>query len=71
MDQSDTIVEATDSRGKQIVTQAEDIHLANLKATDTGKTIYMKVYQKWTPTNRLGKPILFCCMLIERHGGAI
>ena len=57
----------SESTGKEIVTHPEDISLATIKAIDTDKAIYVKAYRKWTPTNRLGKPVLFCCLLIDRQ----
>ena len=57
--QSSSIVASAESRGKEVVAQSEDIGLANLKESDTSKAIYVKVYRKWTPTNKQGKPVLF------------
>ena len=62
-----SIVETSKSKGKEVIAHVEDIALANLKATDTDKAIYVRVYRKWTPTNRQGRPVVFCCMLIDRQ----
>ena len=67
MEQVSSIVKSSESMGKEIITHAEDNSLAMIKATDTDKAIYVKAYRKWTPTNRLGKPVLFCCLLIDRQ----
>lgn len=67
MEQVSSIVTSSESTGKEIITHPEDISLATIKATDTDKAIYVKAYRKWTPTNRLGKPVLFCCLLIDRQ----
>ena len=67
MEPSSSIVASAQSTGKAIVTHSEDISLNDLKETDTGKAIYVKVYRKWTPTNKQGRPVLFCCMLIDRQ----
>ena len=66
MEPSSSIVPLTEPIGKAIVTKADDIGIKNLKESDTGKSIYVRVYRKWTPTNKLGRPIMFCCMLIDR-----
>ena len=67
MEPSSGIVASAQSTGKAVVTNSEDISLNDLKETDTGKAIYVKVYRKWTPTNKQGRPVLFCCMLIDRQ----
>ena len=67
MEPSSGIVPSTHSTGKAIVTHSDDISLNDLKETDTGKAIYVKVYRKWTPTNKQGRPVVFCCMLIDRQ----
>ncbi|PWA87664.1 hypothetical protein CTI12_AA127570 [Artemisia annua] len=56
MEQSSSIVPSSDSKGKEVVTHSEEIALANLKESDTGKAIYVKVYRKWAPTNKQSKP---------------
>ncbi|PWA87019.1 hypothetical protein CTI12_AA136210 [Artemisia annua] len=65
MEGSSSIVPIAESKGKEIITQQQSIGLADLKTTDTDKTIYVRAYRKWTPINRQGKPALFCCMLID------
>lgn len=67
MEHATVSVEPTKSKGKGIVTESQDTALNDLKESDTGKTIYVKVYRKWTPTNKQGKPVVFCCMLIDRQ----
>ena len=67
MEQTSSIVAAAKSTGKAIMTETEDICLNDLKESDTGKAIYVKIYRKWTPTNKQGKPVVFCCMLIDRR----
>ncbi|PWA39587.1 hypothetical protein CTI12_AA570420 [Artemisia annua] len=66
MEPSSSIVPFTEPTSKAIVAETNDIGLKDLKETDTGKPIYVRVYRKWTPTNKQGRPILFCCMLIDR-----
>ena len=67
MEHSSSIVPLAGSKGKEIVTQQENISLASLKATDTDKAICVKAYQKWTLTNKQGRTALFCCMLIDNQ----
>ncbi|PWA60222.1 hypothetical protein CTI12_AA381250 [Artemisia annua] len=67
MEQTSSIVPSSNSTGKEIVAHSQEITLANLKESDTGKVICARVYRKWTPTNRQGKPVLFCIMLIDKE----
>ena len=67
MEHSTTTKESPESKGKSIVTQPDDIALNNLKESDIGKPICVKVYQKWTPTNKQGRPVIFCFMLIDQQ----
>ena len=67
MEQSPSTVPLPKSTGKEIVTQAEHISVANLKPSDTDKALYLKVYRKWTPTNKNGRPMLLCCILIDEQ----
>ena len=67
MDHSSSIITSEQSTSKAIVTHLDDIALNNLKETDTRKAICVKVYRKWIPTNKQGKPVVFCCMLIDRQ----
>lgn len=67
MEQVSSIVTSSESTGKEITTHPEDITLATIKATDTDKAIYVKAYRKWTPTKKLGTPVLICCLLIDRQ----
>ena len=66
MEPSSSIVPLAESKGKTVVAETDDIGLKNLTESDTGKPIYVRVYRKWTPTNKQGRPIMFCCMLIDR-----
>ena len=67
MEQTSSIVPSSDSKGKEIVTHSEETSLADLKETDHGQVIYAKVYRKWTPTNKQGRPVLFCVILIDKQ----
>ncbi|PWA75064.1 hypothetical protein CTI12_AA244130 [Artemisia annua] len=67
MEETSSIVASAESKGKEIVTQLEEVTLANINETDIGKAICVKVYRKWTPTNRQAKPVICCFMLIDRH----
>lgn len=67
MEQTSSIVPSSDSKGKEIVAQSEEVSLANIKQSDTGKVVHVRVYRKWTPTNRQARPVVFCCMLIDRQ----
>ena len=67
MDDSSITVPSDQSTGKAIVSVSDDIGLNNLKETDIGKPVYVKVYRKWVPTNKQGKPVVFCCMLIDQQ----
>ena len=67
MDEVSSIVVSAEPTGKEIVVASDDITVASLTTSDTNKTIYVKVYRKWTITNKNGKPVLFCCMLIDRQ----
>ncbi|PWA87802.1 hypothetical protein CTI12_AA126660 [Artemisia annua] len=62
-----SIVPSSSSKGKEIVAQSEEASLAALKETDHGKVIHVKVYRKWIPTNKQGKPVVFCVMLIDKQ----
>ena len=67
MEQTSSIVPSSSSKGKEIVAQSEEASLAALKETDLGKVIHVKVYRKWIPTNKQGKPVVFCVMLIDKQ----
>ena len=67
MEQTSSIVPSSDSKGKKIVTYSEETSLADLKETDDGQVIYAKVYRKWTPTNKQGRSVLFCVLLIDKQ----
>ncbi|PWA99913.1 hypothetical protein CTI12_AA000430 [Artemisia annua] len=67
MEPGSSIVKSCESTGKEIITSSEDISLATIKATDTDKALCVRAYRKWTPTNKNGKPVLFCCPLIDRQ----
>ncbi|PWA57440.1 hypothetical protein CTI12_AA407610 [Artemisia annua] len=53
--------------GKAIVAQLQDITLATINESDAGKPLHVRVYRKWTPTNKQGKPVMFCCILIDHQ----
>lgn len=65
MEQESSIVPS--DKGKQIVTEPEEVNLGSLKESDIGKILHVKVYRKWTPTNQQGKPVVFCCMLLDKQ----
>ena len=67
MDQTSSIVPSSTSKGKEIVTRSEETSLNDLKETAHGQVIYVKVYRKWTPTNKQGQPVLFCVLLIDKQ----
>lgn len=67
MDSSSGIVPSDESTGKAIIPISDDVGLNNLKESDIGRPVYVKVYRKWVPTNKQGKPVVFCCMLIDRQ----
>ena len=67
MEQTSSIVPSSTSKGKEIVTHSEETSLNDLKETAHGQVIYVKVYRKWTPTNKQGKPVLFCVLLIDKQ----
>ncbi|PWA58231.1 hypothetical protein CTI12_AA402020 [Artemisia annua] len=67
MDESCSIVVSAEPKGKEVVADSEDTKLATLTVSDTGKSIYVKAYRKWTIANKNGKPVMFCCMLIDRQ----
>ncbi|PWA33157.1 DNA helicase Pif1-like protein [Artemisia annua] len=50
-----------------IIAQSGDITLADIKESDAGKPLQVRVYRKWTPTNKQGKLVMFCCILIDRQ----
>ncbi|PWA98496.1 hypothetical protein CTI12_AA017680 [Artemisia annua] len=57
----------TEARGKEIIAQEDSIKLVTLKATDLDKTIHVKVYRKWTITNKASMPSLHCCILVDKE----
>ena len=66
MEQTSSIVPSSHSTGKEIVTQAEAITLDNLKESDIGKAICVKVYRKWTVLNKASIPVMHCCILLDK-----
>ncbi|PWA89933.1 Endonuclease/exonuclease/phosphatase [Artemisia annua] len=60
------------SVGKTPVADLEIVGLANLKPSDIGKTVRVRVYRKWTLTSAKGarQPIL-SFILLDQQGGAI
>lgn len=67
MDENSTIVESSKATGKEIMAQPEIVSLADLTACDIDKTLYVKAYRKWTVTNKHGRPVMFCCMLLDKQ----
>ena len=67
MDEGSSTVVSTKPTGKEINTDTETASLATLTESDIGKSIYVKAYRKWTVTNKNGKPIMFCSMLLDRQ----
>lgn len=53
--------------GKEIVTQTETTDLLTLKPTDLDKSIYVKVYRKWTTINKASVPSMHSCILIDQQ----
>ncbi|PWA45080.1 hypothetical protein CTI12_AA521300 [Artemisia annua] len=56
-----------EARGKEIVTQPDNTKLVTLKATNLDKSIYVKVYRKWTLTNKASLPVMHCCILLDQE----
>ncbi|PWA91345.1 hypothetical protein CTI12_AA091390 [Artemisia annua] len=56
-----------ESRGKEIVTQEDSSRLLKLKATDLDKSIHVKVYRKWTVTNKASMPVMHSCILLDKE----
>ncbi|PWA83855.1 hypothetical protein CTI12_AA163510 [Artemisia annua] len=67
MEKESSIVSLPRSTGKEIMSEAESVSLSMLKPSDVDKTLKVKAYRKWTVTNQYGKPVLFCCMLIDQQ----
>ncbi|PWA80261.1 hypothetical protein CTI12_AA198250 [Artemisia annua] len=63
---SDTMA-LSEARGKEIITQPDNTKLVDLKATDLDKTIYIKVYRKWTVTNKASLPTMHSCILLDQQ----
>ncbi|GKB60103.1 retrotransposon protein, putative, ty1-copia subclass, partial [Tanacetum coccineum] len=61
------------NKGKMIVAEEPEIrNVADLKSTDSNKTIEVIVYRKWISThNQTRLPTKFCCMLIDKQGTPI
>ncbi|PWA35435.1 nucleic acid-binding, OB-fold protein [Artemisia annua] len=59
-------------RGKQVMMEAEDIDLMNLKPQDFGKPLDLKVYRKWISKNIPDpSPTGISFILLDKKGGAI
>ncbi|PWA49024.1 hypothetical protein CTI12_AA485540 [Artemisia annua] len=69
MDEGSSIVDSSKATGKEIMVQPENVSLADLTEADIGKTLYVKTYRKWKITNKHGKPVMFCCMLLDKQAG--
>ena len=67
MEQISSTVPPSGSKGKEIAAESQEITLADITQSDSGKAIHVRVYRKWTPTNKQARPVLFCCMLIDRQ----
>ena len=67
MEENSSIVPLPKSAGKELMTQSEDVSLSMLKASDIDKAINVKAYRKWTVANKEGRPVLFCCMLLDKQ----
>ncbi|PWA36195.1 hypothetical protein CTI12_AA602330 [Artemisia annua] len=55
------------SLGKEIITQPQSTKLLSLKPTELDKSIYVKVYRKWTIINKASIPVLYCCILLDQE----
>ncbi|PWA98740.1 hypothetical protein CTI12_AA015220 [Artemisia annua] len=55
------------SHGKEIVAQTDTTDLLTLKPTDLNKTIYVKVYRKWTTINKASVPSMHSCILLDQQ----
>ena len=53
--------------GKEILTQTETTDLLALKPTNLDKSIYVKVYRKWTTINKASVPSMYSCILIDQQ----
>nr|GEZ13932.1 heterogeneous nuclear ribonucleoprotein 1 [Tanacetum cinerariifolium] len=66
------VAPTTAEKGKAATYTPEIISLKNIRPTRTNKTIKARVYRKWTAMNVTTKePTNFCCILIDKQGGAI
>ncbi|PWA35704.1 nucleic acid-binding, OB-fold protein [Artemisia annua] len=60
------------AKGKQVVVEQEEIDIMNLKPSDLGKPLDLKVYRKWISKNIPDpSPTGICFMLLDKKGGAI
>ena len=55
------------AHGKEIVTQTETTDLLTLKPTNLDKSVYVKVYCKWTIINKASVPSMHSCILIDQQ----
>ncbi|PWA99302.1 hypothetical protein CTI12_AA009990 [Artemisia annua] len=55
------------SQGKEIMAQPQGANLLTLKPTDLDKSIYVKVYRKWTVLNKASVPVMYCCILLDQQ----
>ena len=67
MEQVSSTLPPSGSKGKEIAAESQEITLAGITQSDSGKAIHVRVYRKWMPTNRQGRPVLFCCILTDQQ----
>ena len=53
--------------GKEIISQPQSTNLLTLNPTDFGKSLYVKVYRKWTTTNKASVPVMHHCILLDQQ----
>ena len=53
--------------GKEIICQDQRTDLTGLKPTDFDRTLHVKVYCKWTTTNRASIPAMHHCILLDQQ----
>ncbi|PWA99247.1 hypothetical protein CTI12_AA003570 [Artemisia annua] len=52
--------------GKEIMAQPQPTNLLTLKPTDFNKSLYVKVYRKWTTINKTSVPVMHSCILLDQ-----
>ncbi|PWA72745.1 helitron helicase-like domain-containing protein [Artemisia annua] len=53
--------------GKEIVAQPQSTSLMSLKGTDFHKSLYVKVYRKWTTINKSSVLVMHHCILLDQQ----